>query len=253
MNYTKLKIYLEDIYSKYKHKHSSIDPVWILHNCKSDSDREVLGLIVSCYSYGNIDLINRFINKFIEISGMGVTEFIKNFDASKDKKYFKEMNYRFNNSEDFVLLLLNIKSVLEKKKSLSVLIKELADKNLSVINIISDFVDELKFIKSKKQKNFDYLLPHPGKGSTCKRMNLYFRWMVREDEIDLGVWKKFINKSELIMPVDTHIYKVSQELKMIKRKSCDMKYALELTDFLKSFDPTDPVRFDFALCHIKVK
>ncbi|HCN37597.1 MAG TPA: TIGR02757 family protein [Bacteroidetes bacterium] len=253
MNDTKLKIYLEDIYSKYKHKHSSIDPVWILHNCKSDSDREVLGLIVSCYSYGNIDLINRFINKFIEISGMGVTEFIKNRSEAKDKKYFKEMNYRFNNSEDFVLLLLNIKSVLEKKKSLSVLIKELADKNLSVINIISDFVDELKFIKSKKQKNFDYLLPHPGKGSTCKRMNLYFRWMVREDEIDLGVWKKFINKSELIMPVDTHIYKVSQELKMIKRKSCDMKYALELTDFLKSFDPTDPVRFDFALCHIKVK
>lgn len=252
MNYSKLKIYLEDIYSKYKHKHSSKDPVWILHECKTDLDREVLGLIVSCYSYGNIDLINRFINQFLQISGMNVTEFIMNLDAAKDRKYFKNMNYRFNNSEDLVLLLLNIKSVLEKKKSLSELIKELVNKKQSVVNIISDFIDEIKFIKSKNQKNFEYLLPNPRNGSTCKRMNLYFRWMVREDEIDLGVWKKFINKSELIMPVDTHIYRVSQELKMVKRKSCDFNYAVELTEFLKTIDPTDPIRFDFALCHVKV-
>jgi len=77
--------------------------------------------------------------------------------------------------------------------------------------------------------------------------------MVRSDEIDLGVWKDLIDKSNLIMPVDTHIYKVSRDLKMVKRKSCDLKYALELTEVLKKFDPTDPIRFDFAMCHIRVK
>jgi len=76
--------------------------------------------------------------------------------------------------------------------------------------------------------------------------------MVRKDEIDTGIWKDKIDKSKLIMPVDTHIYRVSQKLKLIKRKSCDMKFAVELTERLKSFDVADPVKYDFALCHFGI-
>ncbi|HRE41093.1 MAG TPA: TIGR02757 family protein [Ignavibacteria bacterium] len=252
MNYSKLKIYLEDIYSKYKHKHSSKDPVWILHNCKNDLDVEALGLVVSCFSYGNINQINNFINSLIKISGLDFSDFILNFNRKKELNKLQNLYYRFNNSEDLVLLILNLQRVLKTYGSLRNLILKIGN-NGNVTQLISGFANELKKFRSDREGNFDYLLPDPINKSTCKRLNLYLRWMVRSDEIDLGVWKDLIDKSNLIMPVDTHIYKVSRDLKMVKRKSCDLKYALELTEVLKKFDPTDPIRFDFAMCHIRVK
>ena len=76
--------------------------------------------------------------------------------------------------------------------------------------------------------------------------------MVRKDSIDTGLWSREVDKAKLIIPVDTHVYRVSQKLGLVRRKSCDMKYAIELTNKLKEFDPKDPVKYDFALCHIGV-
>ena len=73
--------------------------------------------------------------------------------------------------------------------------------------------------------------------------------MVRKDEIDFGIWNN-VSKSKLIMPVDIHISRIAKKLRLVKRKSIDSKFALELTEKLKEFDPTDPVKYDFALCHI---
>jgi uncharacterized protein (TIGR02757 family) len=83
-------------------------------------------------------------------------------------------------------------------------------------------------------------------------MNLFLRWMIRKDEIDLGIWN-IVPPSKLIIPVDTHIARVSKKLKLVKRKSIDLKFALELTYNLKSFDPNDPVKYDFALCHAGIE
>ncbi|CAA6806958.1 MAG: FIG01146831: hypothetical protein [uncultured Sulfurovum sp.] len=81
---------------------------------------------------------------------------------------------------------------------------------------------------------------------TYKRYLMFLRWMVRSDEIDLGLWTK-IDKKDLLMPLDTHTFKVSQKLGLLKRKTYDMKAVLELTQRLKSFDATDPIKYDFAL------
>lgn len=83
-------------------------------------------------------------------------------------------------------------------------------------------------------------------------MNMFLRWMVRKDEIDLGLWNK-ISSSKLIMPVDTHIARVSRKLRLVRRKSQDMKFAVELTSKLKKFDANDPVKYDFSLCHIGIE
>jgi uncharacterized protein (TIGR02757 family) len=73
--------------------------------------------------------------------------------------------------------------------------------------------------------------------------------MIRKDEIDFGIWGKEVDKSKLIIPVDTHVYRVSRQIGLMKRNSCDIKFAIELTEKLKAFDPEDPVKYDFALCH----
>ncbi|MCY7360956.1 MAG: TIGR02757 family protein, partial [Ignavibacteria bacterium] len=122
---------------------------------------------------------------------------------------------------------------------------------VNILPSLKIFTSELNKVE-RKNTNYKYLIPLTENNSACKRLNLYLRWMVRKDEIDTGIWKDKIDKSKLIMPVDTHIYRVSQKLKLIKRKSCDMKFAVELTERLKSFDAADPVKYDFALCHFGI-
>jgi uncharacterized protein (TIGR02757 family) len=97
-----------------------------------------------------------------------------------------------------------------------------------------------------------YLIPNPVQKSTCKRLNMFLRWMVRHDEIDFGLWKN-ISPIQLIMPVDVHIGRAAIEQKFVKRKSIDLKFAEELTEFLKQFDKNDPVKYDFALCHLGIE
>ena len=90
--------------------------------------------------------------------------------------------------------------------------------------------------------------PSPSKGSACKRMNLFLRWMIRKRDIDFGIWKG-IPENKLIIPLDTHIAKISRCLGFTKRRSQDWKMAVEITDALKKLDPDDPLKYDFAMCH----
>jgi len=96
------------------------------------------------------------------------------------------------------------------------------------------------------------MFPIPEKGSACKRMNLFLRWMVRKDELDFGLWNE-IPVSKLIIPVDTHVASICTELKLTTRKNVSWKMAEEITENLKKFDPDDPVKYDFAICHIGMR
>ena len=96
------------------------------------------------------------------------------------------------------------------------------------------------------------MVPDPFNGSACKRVNLFLRWMVRKDELDFGIWNE-IPAHKLVIPVDTHIAKISRQLKLTERKSTDWKMAEEITENLKKADPLDPVKYDFAICHIGMR
>ena len=92
----------------------------------------------------------------------------------------------------------------------------------------------------------------PDSGSACKRMNLFLRWMVRKDELDFGLWSE-IPASKLVIPVDTHVARVCKQLKLTKKKNVNWAMAEEITLNLKEFDPSDPVKYDFAICHIGMR
>jgi len=94
-------------------------------------------------------------------------------------------------------------------------------------------------------------MPSPARGSACKRMNLFLRWMVRRTSPDLGLWT-FVDPAKLLMPVDTHIHRIATFLGLNTRKSADWKAARQITDALARFDPADPVRYDFALCRLGI-
>ena len=100
--------------------------------------------------------------------------------------------------------------------------------------------------KTQITKGFYHLLPNPSKKSALKRLNMLLRWFVRKSDVDIGIWD-FIPKSELLIPLDTHVAKIGRKLGLIKRNDNGYETVIELTDILKSFDPNDPIKYDFAL------
>jgi uncharacterized protein (TIGR02757 family) len=247
MNSYNLKKLLDNIYATYKQRFSSDDPVWILHGFNDKKDIEVAGLICACYCYGSIEQIKRFVNMVLNKTGNKPYEFTVNFSKRKDKKYLKGLYYRFNTDDDLVNLFSDINHILTNYSSLE---------NLFMRYYRNDYKDircVLKsFVSGFSNAGRNYLIPHPSGGSAFKRMNLYFRWMIRKDEIDLGLWEG-VDKSKLIVPVDVHVARISRKLKLVKRKTVDLKFAAELTENLKEFDPLDPVKYDFALCHAEME
>jgi uncharacterized protein (TIGR02757 family) len=103
--------------------------------------------------------------------------------------------------------------------------------------------------KGKVTGGIKFMLPDPAKNSACKRMNLFLRWMVRKDNIDFGLWHE-IGTDKLVIPVDTHVARISKSLGLTRRKIINWKMAEEITGNLKKFNPSDPVKYDFAICHI---
>lgn len=250
---TVFKEKLENLYLSYKHKFSSKDPVWILHRFKDEKDIELIGLITSAFAYGSVEQINLFIEKLLKNTGNKPYEFTINFQKRKDKKYLKDLNYRFNTSADIVSMFDSLKNNIKEFSSLkNLFMSDYHKDDENIIRALANFTGKLN--ANRKQpggRYYHYLFSNPLNGSTCKRMNLFLRWMVRKDEIDPGLWSE-VHTSKLIMPVDVHIARISKALGLVNRKSIDLKFAVELTEKLKDFDPADPVKYDFALCHIGI-
>lgn len=246
-----LKSYLDSIYNIYRHKHSSKDPVWTLHDFHDEKDIEIAGLIISSYSYGRVENINDFVNRFLKKVGLNFYEFTVNFSQQKDKKLLKDLYYRFNSSEDLVLLIKNISSAVKEYGSLkNAFTASYNSQHSSIIPALTEFSEILNKYQNGST-SYGYLIPSPKKRSACKRLNLFLRWMVRKDEIDLGIWSE-VTASKLLIPVDTHVYRVSRYLGLADRITPDIKFAEELTGSLKKFDREDPVKYDFALCHVSI-
>ena len=126
-------------------------------------------------------------------------------------------------------------------------IKKDHDKLVTDHKRLMELVD--KTIKAFQGVN--YLIPCSLKNSPCKRLFMFFRWMVRDDNIDLGLWK-FIKAQELVIPLDTHIFRVSKELGLTRKKTSSLSTAMEITDNLKTFSQDDPVKYDWGLSHMGI-
>lgn len=251
MSDLRLKIFLEKNYKYYKRKYSSKDPVWILHKFNNEADVEIAGFITAVFSYGSVDQINKFINKLLSKIGKNVYEFTLNYSKSKDKKYLNDLSYRFQKGNELSLLFGNLNATLISNGSLkNTFVNYLDESDVSILNALQSFVVELKG-QNDNGRFFNHLLPEPLSGSPCKRLNLFLRWMVRKDEIDLGIWNE-IGTHRLLMPIDVHVHRIALKLGLVSRRSYDMKFSMQLTERLKEFDPHDPVKYDFALCHIGV-
>jgi len=249
-----LKPFLESLYLDYHHKYSADDPIWLVHEVNGQRNQEVFAFILSCFCYGSIINIKKIGRYILERFDYSPYEYILEFEPATNGKLFKDFYYRFNNSKDLISLFVNLRNILKEENSLlNAFLKGYERTEPNILPTLFNFTKILRKEIIKGSRNYKHLIPDASLGSTCKRLNLFLRWMVRKDEIDLGLWNREITPAKLLMPVDTHIYRVARQLKLVKRKQCDIKFSIELTERLKLLDPYDPVKYDFSLCHQEIK
>ncbi len=248
-----LKQKLEYHYKAFNLSQIEPDPLQFPHKFSDEKDIEVMAFIASIFAYGNVTQIIKSLNKFLLIAENKPHNFIINFKKSH-KKYFI---HRFYSEADVQKLLILLQIVYNENGSLKNLFLTGYERNHENLkNAITHFSNF--FLKKSKtesgvlSRGIKFMFPLPEKGSACKRMNLFLRWMVRKDELDFGLWSE-ISTSKLIIPVDTHIARICRQLKLTKRKNVSWKMAEEITENLKQFDPDDPVKYDFTLCHIGMR
>jgi len=234
----------------------SPDPLEFPKRFTLKKDIELSAFISSIFAYGNVVQIIKFLEIIHKIMGEDVYNFIKQYDFRKNSHPFTGLKYRFFTEADIHALF----------KVLNIIVNEYG--SLKKLFLLYYFEEEIniKYSLDKFSKNIidiwshhelvshgaKFMFPYPAKGSTCKRMNLFLRWMVRNDELDFGLWNE-IPTSKLVIPVDTHIATISRALGLTHTKSVNWRMAEEITENLKIFNKFDPVKYDFALCHIGMR
>ena len=215
----------------------NLDPIMVAHRHNDPT----IALICALFAYGNVKQIVKFLNSL---------DFdLLNADDRIIKDKLQNHYYRFQKGEDVVALFIALKR-LNSTTSLESVFKEayLVKKNL--IEGINACIAKILSLNPHQTQGYNFLV---GKVTTktkgagaLKRWMMYLRWMVRDDNIDMGLWSG-VDKADLIMPLDTHTFKVGHKLGLLKRKTYDLEAAIELTKKLKSFDKNDPLKYDFAL------
>ncbi len=244
MKSSELRKYFDSIYLQWNQKeYISTDPLTTLFNYNSNSDIEIIGLIASSLAYGRVSQILKAIKIVSDQMGSSPTLYLKSTSKSNIINDFKNFKYRFTKGKDISNLLIGIKCVIEEYDSLENLFLSKYNKGENITITMETFVEKL-LNYSKSEAN--YLIPSPSKGSACKRLCLYIRWMVRNDEIDLGIWSK-ISQEDILIPLDTHMFNISKKFGFTNRKTADLKTVIEITENFRKINKEDPIKYDFAL------
>ncbi len=198
---------------------------------------EYVSLICALFAYGKASLIVKFLNS-LDFN-------LLNEDEKKIKKVLSSFYYRFQNAHDITALFISLKRLKENFSLEDIFISGYKKEN-SVLEGIYKMIDSIENAYAYQSGGYRFLISKPKSLSPYKRWNMYLRWMIREDELDMGLWKR-VDKKDLLIPLDTHTFNVSRKLGLLKRKTYDLKAVIELTQKLRQFDPKDPVKYDFAL------
>lgn len=253
----KLKQTLDKFYREYDFKKRlAHDPIEIPHRYSLPEDIEVAGFVSACFAYGRVDLFKPVIEQILKPGGKHPAAFCSQFSLKRDAGYIRGISYRFNKEQDVLCFVYLLGQALKKWGSLKKLFyhhykSDHADISIALNGFVKYFLSvdtSPVYGKNLRPSGLTQLLPVPEKGSACKRMNLFLRWMVRKNDIDLGIWDR-IPPSKLIIPLDTHISRISSCLGLTGRSVSDWKTAKQITEALMKLDPEDPLKYDFALCH----
>lgn len=238
------KTELDKLVEKYENKtFIESDPIQIPHRYKDKEDIEIVAFISALFAYGSRKVFIPKLDELFSKMGKKPLEYIKNGEFSN----LINFNYRFAKENDVIEILKILSKLYNSNETLQTLFRygyEQKSDIKGMLQVVTDYF----YLNSTDNvgEGFYFMLANPKNNGAMKRLNMFLRWLVRKPPVDFGLWD-FITTSELLIPLDTHVAKISREMNLLTRKSNDFKAVLELTDKLKQFDANDPTKYDFAI------
>ena len=244
MNLTELKAFLDEKVVEYKQpKFVESDPIQIPYQFQQKEDIEIAAFLTATIAWGNRTMINKNAKRMMELLGNSPYDFVM-YHTEEDLEPLESFVHRTFNGTDFKFFIKALKNIYKNHGGLETVFFTRKDEQLQ--QTISKF-KEVFFSISHPERTRKHV-SDPNKGSAAKRINMFLRWMVRNDNtgVDFGIWKT-LSPSQLSCPLDVHSGNVARKLGILKRKQNDGKALLELDTALRKLDPNDPVKYDFAL------
>lgn len=238
------------------------DPVELPRRYADPLDQEVAALLAASLAYGRADVFKPLLTRLLDAMAPSPAAFARAFARAPDPRAFPFAIYRFNRPPDLAALAAAAGEMATRHGSLGArfgaLFREEGGVPGALRPALARFADELRgappvarLLRGRGPRGLRHLLPDPRGPGASKRWNLYLRWMVRgPDAVDLGAWRGVVPPSALVVPLDTHVHRVSRCLGLTRRRDASWRTAEEITAALRLVDPDDPVRYDFALCHL---
>jgi uncharacterized protein (TIGR02757 family) len=269
----KLKEFLEDAHERFhRPEFLSTDPLVVAHRYRRREDREVTALIAAAFASGNIKAILKVLDQLLAVMGPRPAEWLAAQDPRTLEQQFAGIYHRWVQTPDIAVFLAVLGEALRTHGDLASLWKSVDDPaEPNTFPALGRFVEQIMAlpVPIKRRERLarcadgtarllapmdEILLPSPRRGSACKRMHLFLRWMARPaDGIDLGLWSGFLSRERLVMPVDVHVLRIAQQLRLTDRRTPDRRAAEEITAALKSICPEDPTRYDFSLVRVGIE
>ena len=249
---------LEQLYEAYNREDAAADPIQIVRRYTNRADQEVVGFCAAALAFGRVASVLNTVETLMRVLGPSPADYIRTFDPSASHPELRGMVHRWTRGVDIVALLWLLRQMVERAGSLEGFFLEGYDPAATDIGDALDSFSrraialDLRAAYGRRvpaRAGVCYFFTRPSAGSGCKRLNLFLRWMVRHDEVDLGAWPS-ISPSKLIVPLDTHVIRLGRCLRLTRYTSPGWPMAAEITASLRAIDPADPVRFDFSICHV---
>ena len=245
-----MKEKLEALYLKYNRREFiHPDPLEFVHLYESAADREIVALVASSLAYGRVSQILKSVANVLSPMVPSPSIFVAESSLETFQNALYNVKHRFATGDHLASLLLGVKQVLNQYGSLHACFMAGMNNDDTVLPALAHFAAK---VTSCADGGVGHLVPSPDKGSACKRLNLFLRWMVRSDDVDPGDWKD-VSASKLIIPLDTHMHRISLSLGLTKRKQANMGTAKEITEGFRQISPDDPVKYDFALTRLGMR
>lgn len=219
------------------------DPIQFPHRFKTEEDVEISAFVASLFAYGNRKIFIKKLDELFEIMQNKPLDFVLNFKP----KSLNGFNYRFAKDFDIIEVFLILQKLYKEDGGLKKLFEYGYNIDKTIFTMFQTVTDYFySNVKNNVGQGFYHLIPNPKNKGAMKRMNMFLRWLIRKPPVDLDLWT-FIPESELLIPLDVHVARLSREMGLLTRSSNDFKAVLELTENLKKINSSDPARFDFAI------
>jgi len=254
-----LKPALDELYAAFNRPESAFDPVQVVQRYRDSRDREVVAFIAAALAFGRVTSVVQSIEAILAVLGPRPAEFIRGFDPGRDGQPLGRLVHRWTRGRDFVALIWILRQWVKRHGSIEAAAGRPTPDERDVGPLLERLSTSAREVDLRPvygrvrptAPGVYFFFSRPSTGSACKRLNLFLRWMVRRDQVDPGGWTS-IEPRHLIVPLDTHTIRVGRCLRLTRRSSPGWKMAVDITDALRALDPTDPVRYDFALCHLSM-